>query len=45
MDWLCDNVYGAIPEYDALSEKSRALVQLQGIYRDSVPLQKESVLL
>ena len=45
MDWLCDNVYGAIPEYDSLSEKSRALVQLQGIYRDSVPLQKESVLL
>ena len=45
MDWLCDNIYGAIPEYDSLSEKSRALVQLQGIYRDSVPLQKESVLL
>lgn len=45
MDWLCDNIYGAIPEYDALTEKSRAFVQLQGIYRDSVPLQKESVLL
>ena len=45
MDWLCDNVDGAIPEYDSLVEKARTLVSLQGIYRDRVPLQKESVLL
>ena len=45
MDWLCDNVHGAIPEYTELMEKARSLVRLQGIYRDSVPLQKESVLL
>lgn len=45
MDWLCDNVHGAIPEYTALVEKARSLVCLQGIYRDSVPLQKESILL
>lgn len=45
MNWLCDNIYGSIPGYDDLAENSRALVRLQGIYRDSVPLQKESVLL
>ena len=45
MDWLCSNVEGEIPQYDALTEKARALVQLLGIYRDSVPLEKESVLL
>lgn len=45
IDWLCSNVVGNIPGYDALTEKARPLVRLQGIYRDSVPLQKESVLL
>ena len=45
MDWLCDNVCGSIPQYEDLAERSRALVQLQGIYRDSVPLKNESVLL
>lgn len=45
MDWLCDIVDGTIPEYSELAEKARNLVRLQGIYRDSVPLQKESVLL
>ena len=45
MDWLCDNVEGAIPEYEELTEQARALVRLQGVYRDKIPLQKESVLL
>ena len=45
MDWLCDNVYGSIPEFGALTEKARALVRLQGIYRDSVPPKRENVLL
>ena len=45
MDWLCENVEGKIPQYAELTEKARTLVQLQGIYRDSVPLQKESVLI
>ena len=45
MDWLCSNVEGKIPEYDELSEKARKLVRLMGIYRDSIPLQKECVLL
>lgn len=45
MDWLCSNVVGSIPDYDSLAEKARSLVRLQGIYRDRLPLQKESVLL
>lgn len=45
MDWLCDNVEGSIPDYDSLAEKARSLVRLQGIYRDKIPAQKESVLL
>lgn len=45
MDWLCSNVEGTIPEFEELSEKARKLVRLLGIYRDSIPLQKECVLL
>ena len=45
MDWLCDHVIGSIPSYDDLTEKARSLVRLQGIYRDRLPLEKESVLL
>ena len=40
MDWLCDNVYGSIPEFDALSEKGQAIARLQGIYRDRIPPSK-----
>lgn len=40
MDWLCDNVYGSIPEFDALSEKGQAITRLQGIYRDQIPPSK-----
>jgi len=45
MDWLCENVDGDIPGFNALSEKGKAIVRLQGIYRDSIPPQKEGVLL
>ena len=45
MDWLCNNVKGAIPDYDALTEKARSLVRLQGIYRERIPVEKESILL
>ena len=41
MDWLCDNVIGAILEFDSLSEKAKVITRLQGIYRDSIPPQKE----
>ena len=45
MDWLCDNVVGAIPPYEALSEKARKIVELQGIYRDRIPPKKEGIIL
>lgn len=41
MDWLCDNVIGTIPEFDFLSEKAKIITRLQGIYRDTIPPQKE----
>lgn len=41
MDWLCDNVIGTIPEFDSLSEKAKVITRLQGIYRDTIPPQKE----
>ena len=37
MDWLCDNVDGAIPAFEELLPQSRGLVRLLGIYRDSIP--------
>ena len=45
MDWLCDNVDGGIPAYEELAEKSQKIVRLQGIYRDTIPPEKEGVLL
>ena len=43
MDWLCDNVYGSIPEFEVLSEKAKAITRLQGIYRDRIPPSKACV--
>ena len=40
MDWLCENVYGSIPDFDELSEKGQAITRLQGIYRDQIPPSK-----
>ena len=45
MDWLCDTVDGAIPAFDELLPASRPIVRLQGVYRDSIPPEKEGVLL
>lgn len=45
MDWLCQNVDGAIPDYDALNEKARKIVEVQGIYRDRIPPKKEGIIL
>ena len=45
MDWLCENVVGSIPEYEEIVERSRSIVRLQGIYRDRIPPQKESVII
>ncbi|MGI5976126.1 MAG: BMP family ABC transporter substrate-binding protein [Candidatus Limivicinus sp.] len=41
MDWLCENVDGKIPGYDELLPQSREVVRLLGIYRDSIPPEKE----
>ena len=41
MDWLCDNVIGTILEFGSLSEKAKVITRLQGIYRDTIPPQKE----
>ncbi len=41
MDWLCDAVEGRIPPFEELDERSKAIVRLQGLYRDSIPPEKE----
>ena len=45
MDWLCSNVDGTIPPYEALSEKAKKIVELQGVYRDHIPPKKEGIIL
>lgn len=44
MDWLCDAVEGDIPEYDQLTDVSKAMYRMQGIHRDSLPVEKEAEL-
>ena len=43
MDWLCDRVRGAIPGFDELLPMARPLVRLQGIYRDTIPPDKDEI--
>ena len=45
MDWLCEGVDGTIPAYEELLPMSRALVRLQGVYRDQIQPEKEGPLL
>ena len=45
MDWLLDIVDGEIPAFDDLLPKTRTIVRLLGIYRDSIPPEIEGVLL
>lgn len=44
MDWLCENVYGSIPSFDELMPQARATVRELGIYRDTIPMEKEGTL-
>ncbi len=44
MDWLCQNVRGSIPSFEELLPFSRATVRELGIYRDSIPMEKEGSL-
>ena len=41
MDWLCDNVDGAIPEFEELLPFSHEIVRLLGVYRDRIPPRQE----
>ena len=42
MDWLCENVEGSIPPFEALLPYAQPTVRELGIYRDSIPMEKES---
>ena len=41
MDWLCDNVIGAIPPYEDILPASQAMVRELGIYKDKIPTEQE----
>ncbi len=45
MDWLVENVDGTLPAYDELLPMARTIVRLQGVYRDSIPPEKEDAIL
>ena len=42
MDWLCENVIGQIPSFEEILPYSQAMVRELGIYRDSIPTEKEN---
>ena len=41
MDWLCENVVGKIPSFDQILPMSQAMVRELGIYRETIPVDKE----
>lgn len=41
MDWLCENVVGDIPSFDEIAHFAQDTVRELGIYRDSIPMEKE----
>lgn len=41
MNWLCENVEGSIPTFDEIAHFARDTVRELGIYRDSIPMEKE----
>ena len=44
MDWLCENVEGAIPQFDEIAPFAKDMVRELGVYRDSIPMEKEGLL-
>ena len=44
MDWLCNNVEGTIPPFEQILPYSQAMVRELGVYRDSIPMEKEGTL-
>ena len=41
MDWLCSNVIGQIPPFEEILPASQRMVRELGVYRDSIPAEKE----
>ena len=41
MDWLCENVVGKIPPFEEILPISQDMVRELGLYRDSIPTEKE----
>ena len=41
MDWLCENVEGTIPAFDELLPFAQPTVRELGIYRETIPMEKE----
>lgn len=41
MDWLCENVEGEIPAFEKIAPFAQAMVRELGVYRDSIPMEKE----
>ncbi len=41
MDWLCENVNGAIPSYEEVLPFARPMLREMGVYKDKIPLEME----
>ena len=41
MDWLVENIVGAIPPFEEIELRSQPLIRELGIYRDKIPTEKE----
>ena len=44
MDWLCENVEGSIPSFEEIAPFAKDIVRELGVYRDSIPMEKEGSL-
>ena len=44
MDWLCENVEGGIPSFAEIAPFARDIVRELGVYRDTIPMEKEGSL-
>lgn len=44
IDWLCENIEGKIPEFNEIEAYSKAMVRELGIYRDTIPKEKEGTI-
>lgn len=45
MDWLHESVDGSIPPYESILPMAQNIVRLEGIYRDTLPPEKDDVTL